>query len=192
MYRDLDDLEEIGSHYFFKFFSIDRRRTERERNNFDFRTGRGGEKLLRPVTGLRAVLLRSAKKSRKRYHTRIDSSLLVWHEVLRSMCAATCVIQRGILWSHLHTEFVPKVRRLGQPRHVFTSSNRAALIVFNTFRFPSPSLSLPQRQQFRESRTTYYLYTYDRRRWIFSRRRFQFVIKKRKIHRVTTRIYITI
>lgn len=132
MYHDLDDLEEIGSHYFFKFFSIDRRRTERERNNFDFRTGRGGEKLLRPVTGLRAVLLRSAKKSRKRYHTRIDSSLLVWHEVLRSMCAATCVIQRGILWSHLHTEFVPKVRRLGQPRHVFTSSNRAALIVFNT------------------------------------------------------------
>lgn len=27
---------------------------------------------------------------------------------------------------------MPKVRRLGQPRHVFTSSNRAALIVFNT------------------------------------------------------------
>lgn len=120
---------------------------------------RGGEKLLRPVTGLRAVLLRSAKKSRKRYHTRIDSSLLVWHEVLHSMCAVTCVIQRGILWSHLHTEFVPKVRRLGQPRHVFTSRRRIGpRLSFDTdFHRSSPFLSLPN-GWFQLARTRYCLY----------------------------------
>lgn len=62
----------------------------------------GQEKIIGTVTGLRAVLLRSAKKSRKRYHTRIDSSLLVWHGVTFDVCSNLCNSTRNFMIAFAH------------------------------------------------------------------------------------------
>ena len=118
----------------FLFQLIDEER-ERERNNLDknFRTENDW-------TGRKKLLERSPDYvrffyDRQRNHandiTRESIPRYSCDTVLRSMCAVTCVIQRGILWSHLHTEFVPKVRRLqASSRVYFPPSNRARCLSF--------------------------------------------------------------